>query len=377
MRELPTTRSCPFGPPDGAADEPMTKVRLDTGDEIWFVSRHDLVRQVYGDARFSSEIDGGSHGIPLHRTEPIPGMFIQMDPPRHTRLRRLVTGRFTVQRMKTLRPRIEQIVADQLDHLAAQPRPADLVTHFALPIPSLVICELLGVPYSDRERFQRAGAELMRMDSTAEQSDAALLELSAYLVELLRRPPGPGLLADMIGTGLTEEELAGMAILLLVAGHETTANVLALGTLALLEHPAQLELVRQGKAPDAVDELLRWLSVVDVGLYRLATEPVEIGGRRVEAGEFVTSSLGAANRDPSVFERPQELDVTRPRTHHLAFGFGAHQCLGQNLARMELDIAFPALLRRLPELRLAVPLSSVPFRDEMAIYGVHRLEVTW
>lgn len=382
MRALPTERSCPFAPPDGMADEPAGKVRISTGDEVWLVTRHDLVRQVLGDTRWSSQIDGGYYDQRLHAVEPTPGMFIQMDPPEHTRLRRLLTGRFTVQRMNRLRPRIEAIVAERLDALAEAPRPADLVALFALPIPSLVICELLGVPYGDREEFQRAGQELLRLDGSLEAVDAATMQLVAYLMELIgrkRAAPGDGLLDELLGSGLSDEELTGVAMLLLIAGHETTANMISLGTLLLLRRPDQLALVRDSPeaARTAVDELLRYLSVVDVGMYRRASADLPIGDLAAREGEFVTTSLAAANRDPALCERPDELDVTRPKTPHVAFGFGPHACLGQNLARLEMEIAYPALLRRFPGLRLAVPLEEVPFRDNMSIYGVHRLEVDW
>ncbi|MFI6292615.1 cytochrome P450 [Nonomuraea sp. NPDC050790] len=383
MRQIPMTRSCPFSPPDGATDEELGKVRLGTGDEIWYVTRHDLVRQMFGDTRFSSEVDGGAQGMPLHQAEPQPGMFIQMDPPRHTRLRRMLTGRFTLQRVNRLRPRIEQIVADQLDHVEKQPRPVDLVEHFALPVPSLVICELLGVPYAERETFQVASARLLDQNVSREEAEEAMGGFGVFLLELIaakRARPGEGLLDDLLaGTDLTDEEVAGIAVLLLIAGHETTANMLGLGTLLLLQRPGQLALVRDDPevAKTAVDEMLRYLSVVDSLLMRRASQDLDLGGTTIPEGDFITASLAAANRDPALCENPDDLDVTRPRTHHVAFGFGPHQCLGQNLARMELEIAYPALLRRLPGLRLAVPLEEVPTRDDMLVYGVHRLEVTW
>ncbi|MFD1940006.1 MULTISPECIES: cytochrome P450 [Nonomuraea] len=383
MRALPTDRgTCPFDPPAGMGDEPISKVRLANGDHVWLVTRHDLVRQVLADTRFSSEIDGGFLGVPLRAVEPEPGMFIQMDPPRHTRLRRMMTGRFTVQRMNRLRPRVEQIVTDTLDALGRRPRPADLVEHFALPIPSLVICELLGVPYADREEFQHASAKMLSLTTTVEEQEATALEFAGYLSELIARKraePGEGLLDDLLDTDLSDDELIGVAVLMLIAGHETTANMLSLGTLLLLQHPDQLALVRQSPeaARTAVDELLRYLSIVDVGMYRRANADLELDGHAIPEGDFVTCSLASANRDPALLEHPDELQVTRPKAPHVAFGFGPHQCIGQNLARMEMEIAYPALFRRLPHLRLAVPLEQVPFKNDMAIYGVHRLEVEW
>ncbi|MFI6496082.1 cytochrome P450 [Nonomuraea typhae] len=382
MRSLPTARSCPFAPPDGATDEPIGKVLTQAGDEVWHVAQYDLARQALGETRFSSEINGGFAGMPLVQSEPAPGLFIQMDPPRHTRIRRQLTGSFTLQRMNRLRPRIEQIIADQLDHLEKQPKPVDLVEHFALAVPSLVICELLGVPYSDREHFQRYSAKLINVDSTPAELEQADAEIGAYLFGLLaakRAERGDGLLDDLLDTDLSDEELAGVAVLLLVAGHETTANMLALGTLLLLERPDQLALVRDDPevVKTAVDEMLRYLSVVDTGLFRRASEEMTLGDVTIPEGDFIMPALAAANRDPALCENPDTFDVTRTRTHHLAFGFGPHQCLGQNLARLEMEIAYPALLNRLPGLRLAVPIEEVPKRDNMLVYGVHRLEVTW
>ncbi|MFI9555732.1 cytochrome P450 [Nonomuraea endophytica] len=383
MRQIPMTRSCPFSPPDGAADEALGKVRLNTGDEIWYAATHELVRKLFADTRFSSEVEGGQQGIPLYKAPPPPGMFVQMDPPEHTRVRRLLTGRFTLQRMSRLRPRIEQIIADQLDHVEKQPRPVDLVEHFALPVPTLVICELLGVPYSERETFQIASVRLLDTNLDIETATAALEDFGVFLMELVaakRARPGEGLLDDLLtGTDLSDEEVAGVAVLLLIAGHETSASVLGLGTLLLLQRPDQLALLRDEPevAKTAADEMLRYLSVVDTLLFRRASQDLELNGLTIPEGDFLTVSLAAANRDPSLCENPDVLDLTRPRTHHLAFGFGPHQCLGQNLARMELEIAFPALLRRLPGLRLAVPLEEVPTREGMLVYGVNRLEVTW
>ncbi|WP_157245688.1 cytochrome P450 [Nonomuraea typhae] len=382
MRSLPTARSCPFSPPDGAADEPIGKVRVQTDDEAWYVAKYDLARQMLAETRFSSEVNGGFAGTPLHKSDAPPGMFIQMDAPRHTRIRRLLTGRFTLQRMNRLRPRIEQIVADQLDHLEKQPRPVDLVEHFALPVPSLVICELLGVPYSDRKHFQEYSAKFLHADTTRAELEQADAEIGAYLFGLIaakRAQPGDGLLDDLLDTDLSDEELAGAAVLLLIAGHETTANMLGLGTLLLLERPDQLALVRDDPevVKTAVDEMLRYLSVVDTGLFRRASEDITLGDVTIPEGDFAVVTIAAANRDPVLCEDPDTFDVTRPRTHHLAFGFGPHQCLGQNLARLEMEIAYPALLNRLPGLRLAVPMEEVPTRDDMFIYGVYRMEVTW
>ncbi|TDD29264.1 cytochrome P450, partial [Nonomuraea terrae] len=283
---------------------------------------------------------------------------------------RLLTGRFTVRRMRELEPRIERIAADHLDAMAAAGPPADLVSAYALPIPSLVICELLGVPYDDRGFFQERTARIVRGHDTA----GAIADLSAYLGELVRRrraEPAGDLISDLTGD-LTDEELANVAMILLVAGHETTANMLALGTFALLEHGSAYE-------EGAVEELLRWLSVLQLGApSRVALEDVEVAGTLVRKGETVALTLPVINRDPDEFDDPDALLPGRPEARrHLAFGHGVHQCLGQQLARVELRIGYRALFDRLPGLRLAVPAAEVPLKQGAAVYGVESLPVTW
>jgi cytochrome P450 len=299
----------------------------------------------------------------------------------------MLTRYFTVRRMHALVPRIEQIVTDHLDAMERTGPPADLVQAFALPIPSLVICELLGVPYGDREMFQQWTATLLRLDVDEETATASFEALRQYMLDLVatkRAHPDEALISTLIaqddqGIALTDQELAGIGRLLLVAGHETTANMLALGTYTLLCYPDQLRVLRE--YPDsierAVEELLRYLTIVQFGTVRVAREDIEFAGQHIRAGETVVASLPAANRDPAQFSDPNMLDLTRKPSQHVAFGHGVHQCLGQQLARVEMEIAFPALFRRFPSLRLAVPGEQVPLRDDMAIYGVHALPLTW
>ncbi len=392
VAELPVDRGDPFDPPAVFArlreTALMSRLTYPDGHLGWLVTSFALAREILADNRFSRrrELQHIPRRFPLFNDmkEPAPpGMFIHMDPPNHTRYRRLLTGQFTVRRMKQLEPRIAQIAAERLDAMDRYGSPVDLVREFALPIPSLVICELLGVPYADHERFQHDTHVMLALDSTPEDVLASLVSLYEYLHELVaakRVGPGDDLLSGLAtGSDLTDEELTGIAMLLLLAGHETTANMLGLGTYALLAHPDQLAALRGDPAlvDGAVEELLRYLSIVHIGPTRTALEDVEVGGRTVKAGETVAISLPAANRDPERFEHPDELDVTRPPAGHLAFGYGIHQCLGQQLARAEMRISFPALLRRFPTLRLAVPADEVPLRTDMAIYGVHRLPVAW
>jgi cytochrome P450 len=389
---LPTTRTNPFDPPGELLDDPrpLRRITFADGHLGWFVASHELSRAVLGDQRFSSALEKRRSLVRRPQTEDFslgkpapPGFFIAMDPPDHTRYRRLLTGQFTVRRMKALEPRIERIVDDHLDAMAQAGPPVDLVTAFALPIPSLVICELLGVPYADRERFQRDSAILLGLESSDEAAAAAMASLSGYLTELVDRKqaePTEDLLGGLAAGGeLTRDELVGVAMLLLIAGHETTANMLGLGTFALLTQPEQAEALREGRVDvaNAIEELLRYLTVTQFGGSRTAIEDVELGGEVIRAGESVAIYLPLANRDPARFASGQQLDLTADAHGHLAFGHGVHQCLGQQLARIEMRIAFPALLRRFPTLRLAMPPAEVPVRSAMAIYGVHRLLVEW
>ncbi|TNC29487.1 cytochrome P450 [Amycolatopsis alkalitolerans] len=392
---LPIDRDAgPFDPPTAItrlrAARPVSPLVFPDGHEGWLVTGYDAVRQVMADTRFSSRQDLGVIHVPYETpgmpapTEPspqVPGLFIAMDPPDHTRLRRKLTGAFTVMRMKQLEEHITDIVGRQLDRLAGLTPPVDLVQEFALPVPSLVICELLGVPYADRATFQVNSAKFLVKDQSLEEKMAALGALNGYLAGLVtskRAEPGEDILSDLARQDdLSVEELTGIAFLLLLAGHETTANVLALGTFAFLEHPGQLAELRANPdlLPDAVEEILRYLPVVDV-LYRYATEDVEVGGETIGKGSTVVVSLLAANHDPRRFDG-DPLDVHRKARGHLAFGHGAHQCLGQQLARIELRAGFGGLLRRFPELRLAIPAGEVKLKADMNIYGVHELPVTW
>ncbi|MET7902503.1 cytochrome P450 [Streptomyces sp. NPDC005336] len=395
---LPRERDCPFDPPGayGVLREERRASRLafPDGKVGWLLTRYEDVQELLADDRFSSDRRRTSSPV---SAVPIPeddrrrlGSFIGMDPPEHTRYRRLLTRWFTVRRMRGLQPRIEEIVTGHLDAMERAGPPSDLVEAFARPVPSLVICELLGVPYGDRAAFQRWAFALFRIDGTEEEVYAArdaLWDYMGNLIAVKRRQPDDALLSRLVhgdlgkdpSAPLNDDELTGVGLLLLLAGHETTANMLSLGTYALLRHPGQSRLVRE--RPDlvdqAVEELLRYLTIVQFGTVRAAREDVEIAGVRVRAGETVVASIAAANRDPAHFPDPDELDITRDAAHHIAFGHGVHQCLGQHLARMEMRTGYPALLRRFPTLRLAVPPDQVPLRDDMLVYGVHRLPVTW
>jgi cytochrome P450 len=264
--------------------------------------------------------------------------------------------------------------------------PCDLVESFALPVPSLVIYELLGVPYGDREMFQQRSRQLLSFATEGPELLRGREELRAYMLELVqakRAAPTDDLLSGLASHDgedrLNDEELINIGLLLLIAGHETTANMLGLGTFALLSHPDELARLRNdpGLVDNAVEELLRYLTIVQFGLVRVATEDVTLDGRAIRAGEPVVLSLPAANRDPAHFADPDRLDLGRETLGHLSFGHGVHQCLGQQLARVEMRIGFSHLLAHLPGLRLAVPAEQVRMRDDMFIYGVEALPVTW
>jgi cytochrome P450 len=385
----------PFDPPRHITRlreaRPVSPLLFPDGHQGWIVTGYDALRQLMADTRFSSRQDIGILHVPYEvpgmpaATEPspqVPGLFIAMDPPDHTRLRRMLTGAFTVKRMKQLEEHIADIAERQLDELARLTPPVDLVKEFAQPIPSLVICELLGVPYTDRESFQANSATFLEKDVSLEDKMAAYGALTTYLAELVMRKratPGEDILSDLArNDDLSIEELTGIAFLLLLAGHETTANMLALGTFALLEHPEQLAELRANPdlMPGAVEELMRYLSVVDI-LYRYATEDIELGGETIGKGSTVVVSMLAANHDPRHFDNPDTLDIHRKARSHLSFGHGIHQCLGQQLARIEMRAGFDGLLRRFPTLKLAIPAAEVKLRTDMNIYGVHELPVTW
>ncbi|GLY24118.1 cytochrome P450 [Micromonospora sp. NBRC 101691] len=389
---LPTARrpGCPFDPPaelvDARRHGPISRYPFPGGVPGWLVTGYDLVRSVLADPRFSSRkelmrhptIDYGDIEVPPAP----PGEFLLMDEPRHSRYRKPLMGRFTVRRMRLLTERVEQITADHLDAMAAAGPPTDLVTAFARPIPAIVICELLGVPYQDRGAFQDQVDSFMNGETSDEDLFAAYTATQDYLAELVaakRANPTDDVLSDLTDSDLTDEELKGMALILLAAGLDTTANMLALGTFALLRNPEQLAALRAdpGLADGAVEELLRYLSVAKTFM-RTALEDVEVGGQTIRAGSPVILSYHTANRDPERFADPHVLDLRRQDGGHLAFGHGIHQCLGQQLARVELRVAFPALVDRFPTLRLAVPPEEVDLRPETAdIYGVKSLPVTW
>jgi cytochrome P450 len=352
--------------------------------EVRAVTRYADVRAVFGHEHAETGPDTTPDPDAPRTLFTQPGFLLNYNGPEHARLRRMLTSAFTVRRLQQLRPWIERIVDDRLTEIAGAGPVVDLVPEFALPIPSLVICELLGVPYADRARFQHQSAVLLDLTKTAQEQFDNYAAMHAYMADLiatLRAEPGDSLLGSVIreqGDELTDEELVGFGNLLLVAGHETTSNMIGLSTLALLQNPEQFAAVRDDETVTntAVEELLRYLSIV-AQLNRRVVEDFDLNGRPVKAGERLLLSVLAANHDRELIGDETSLNVRRKPVAHLAFGFGPHQCLGQQLARIELRVALPALLRRFPSLRLAVPLEDVGFRVLSPVYGLKSLPLTW
>ncbi|MFC4113829.1 cytochrome P450 [Nonomuraea zeae] len=398
-QSFPVQRTCPFAPPPEyerlREQAPLVRASL-PGGEVWLVTRHAEAQQVLMGAGISTNPATPGHPNHLLSAEPLMperlealeqtavGHFIDLDPPAHTRFRRLLIPEFTVRRVKELRPGIQRFTDQLIDDLLAGDGEAELVEAFGLALPSLVICQLLGVPYAEHEFFQSRTRLMLSAAKDPKAGFAAMMEIRSYLDELVTRAeasPEDDLLGRLINTGqLTHDELAGVIFLLLVAGHETTANMIPLAALTLMRHPDQLAALRADPSgwPMAVDELLRYHSIVDwVAFDRVATEDQKIGGQLVRKGEGIFVLGASANRDERVFERPDEFDAARGARHHVAFGYGVHQCLGQNLARAELEIALRTLFERIPTLRVTMADEDLPAKYDGFIFGLTALPVAW
>ncbi|MGW2172900.1 cytochrome P450 [Streptomyces sp. NPDC001705] len=389
---FPQDRTCPYHPPAAydplRATRPLARVTLFDGRPVWLVTGHTTARRLLADQRLSTDRTRDGFPATSARLTAVRGRspaLLGVDDPEHRAQRRMVIPEFTLKRAAAMRPRIQEIVDERLDAMIARGRSADLVPAFALPVPSMVICALLGVPYADHDFFEEQSRLLLRgprPEDTLEARD----RLESYLGELVdrkRKEPGEGLLDDLVRQQLSEgaldrDQLIAFAVILLVAGHETTANMISLGTFTLLRNPGRLAELRAdpGLLPGAVEELMRVLSIAD-GLLRTAVEDIEVEGHTIRAGDGVVFSTSVINRDETVYPEPDALDWHRPARHHVAFGFGIHQCLGQNLARAELEIALRSLFERLPELRLAAPAEEIPFKPGDTIQGMLELPVAW
>jgi cytochrome P450 len=367
---------------------PVVLAELPDGSTAWLVCGHEQVRQMAVDPRCSRALavsaDRAQQGYEVLAGASINGI----DPPEHTRLRKLVASAFTTRRVEALRPRVAGLVDELIDALLCQPQPADLVSGFSLPLPVQVICEMLGVPTEDMEQFH-AWSDTVMGDWERNSNDvmAALFAMFGYfgkLIELKRAQPADDLMTALIAARdqadrLSEDELMVMGCTLLIGGHETTANVINQSLLALFDHPDELAKLRADPdlIPGAVEEFLRCLQLGGLAPARVTSEEVRIGSQTIPAGEVVIPLYDVANSDPSVFANPDRFDVTRACANHLAFGFGVHHCIGAQLARMELQEAFRGLLGRMTGLRLAVPAEQLRFKQGMAIHSLSELPVKW
>ncbi|MBM2620139.1 cytochrome P450 [Actinoplanes sp. LDG1-06] len=390
----PIGRECPYRPShrNTALRErgPVAPVRLYDGRVVWLVTGYAESRALLADRRVS--IDPHHANFPVLSAD-MAGLedtgytdvLIGVDPPVHTRQRAMLISSFAKRRIDELRPALERIVDDRLDEMLARPdRTADLVSAFALPVPAMAICMLMGVPYEDREAFEKPARALF--DPDPERAEAAVAAMTAYFGDLVDQKtarPGEGLLDDLIAdpafpVELGRDDLVQYAMLMLIAGQDTTANVISLGMMALLRHPAQFAALRDNPAlvPGAVEEIMRYVSLIEC-ISRAALADIEIGGQRIAAGDGILIGAGAANFSTELLDRPEEFDVRRGNRRHLGFGHGIHQCIGQNLARLELELAFGGIVRRMPGLRLAVPESEVPTSVTGPLERVECLPVTW
>jgi cytochrome P450 len=391
-------RTAPLDPPAGyraiQGQGGIGKARLWNGSTTWLVTRLEDVRTVLSDNETFSTI-AHKPGYPMMapgRAEILLNerpTFNRLDPPRHTELRRMLTREFTVKRIQEMRPWLEQIVEELLDCMEEAGPPADLVTAVALPLPTLVISRLLGVPYEDHEFFQERTATKLNLETGPGVSLAAQRDVLVYLDRLMREKAedsskpddilGRLMREQVIPGNLSHEDAVQMAEMVIVAGHETTANMITLGLITLLQHPDQFTALRADRSlmPSAIEEMLRYLTITHFNGARVAVKDTELSGQPVKAGEGVWALLPAANRDAAAFSDPDRFDITRNDRQHVTFGFGVHQCLGQGLARLELDIFFNRLLDRFPGIELAIPFERIPFKHDAFIFGVKCLPVRW
>jgi cytochrome P450 len=396
--DFPMARAagCPFAPPPTVLDRSDTaqlfKVRIWDGSTPWLITGYEAIRSLFGDGRAS--VDDRKPGYPhwnegmLATVHKRPRSVFTSDAEEHTRYRRMLSKPFTFKRVEALRPAVQKITEDHIDAILTGPKPADLVEQLCLPIPSLVISELLGVPYEDAGFFQEQASRGMSRYASAEDAAEGAGALARYLKNLLLTKmdePSEDMVSDLAERVKAEEitvrEAAQLATGILIAGHETTAGQLEISIVALLENPDQLALLRDADDPKviatAVEELFRYCSIIQTGQRRIATEDIEVGGETIRAGDGIILDVAPANWDARQFTHPDRLDLRRDEGPHVGLGYGRHQCVGQQLARMELQIVLPTLLRRIPEMRLAIPRDELPFKHDALAYGLYELPVTW
>lgn len=396
--EYPMERSagCPFAPPQQMLEmndaKPLTRVRIWNGTTPWLITGHEVARALFSDSRVS--VDDRIEGFPhwnehmLSTVDKRPRSVFTSDAEEHTRFRRMLSKPFTFRRVEGLRPVIQQVTDECIDAILAGPQPADIVAKLALPVPTRVISDMLGVPYEDHEFFQHHANVGLARYASAEDGQKGAMSLHKYLINLVEKKmaePSEDAVSDLaerVTAGeISVKEAAQLGTGLLIAGHETTANMIGIGVLALLENPEQAALLRDSDDPkfiaNAAEELMRYLSIIQNGQRRVAIEDIEIGGETIKAGEGIIIDLAPANWDAAAYPNPDQLDFTRDASQELGFGYGRHQCVGQQLARAELQIVFQTLLRRIPTMTLAIPFDDVPFKHDRLAYGVYELPVTW
>jgi cytochrome P450 len=385
---------CPFAPPPQMLgnDSGLSRVRIWDGSTPWLVTGHEEARALFADSRVS--VDDRRAGFPhwnehmLSTVDKRPRSVFTSDAEEHTRFRRMLSKPFTFRRVEGLRPAIQKITDECIDAILAGPQPADIITALALPVPTVVISEMLGVPYEDHEFFQHHANVGLARYASAEDGQKGAMSLAQYLINLVeakQKNPAEDAVSDLaerVNAGeISVKEAAQLGTGLLIAGHETTANMIGIGVLALLENPEQADLMRNTEEPkviaNAVEELMRYLSIIQNGQRRVAVDDIDISGHTIRAGEGIIIDLAPSNWDAKAFPHPDKLDLSRDAGQQLGFGYGRHQCVGQQLARAELQIVFHTLLRRIPTLRLAIPFDEVPFKHDRLAYGVYELPVTW
>lgn len=391
---FPMHRGCPFAPPADYAtlrsEDPVARVTMPTGREAWAVTRYEDVRALLADPRISADIrhanfpafSQGEHEVGA-KLRP----FLRTDAPDHTRYRKMLIPEFTVRKARAMRPAVQAIADELIDEMLALPAPVDFITYYANAVSTSVICELLGIPKDNLEFFRNVTRISGSRTSTDQEVAAALNELFTLITEVVERrreEPGDDLLSqlvtDHLQTGnITLPELLSVVGITINGGRVSSTSMIALSTLLLLQRPELMEELRADPAliPDALEELLRVTSISDALPARVATEDITLSGRTIPAGDGVIGLLAGANHDAEMFPDPEQIDFHRTNKRHLAFGHGVHQCIGQNVARMELEIALETLIRRVPTLRLAVPYEEIEFMPDAHTFGVERMLVAW
>ena len=386
---------CPFELPEQLRrlreEEPTSRITIWNGSHPWLLTRYEDIRAVQADPRFSVDrrwpnFPHASPGAQMRSAGS--RMFFGMDNPQHAKFRGMLIPEFSNRRVKALRPAVRKVVDGLLEDMDGRTPPVDLVDVFAARVPAMVLCELLGLPYADHEFFSRNVRARLTLTTSEEQARRDHEELMSYLGDLIRRreeEPTDDLVGrlvrDRVCTGqITRDEALAMIEVLLAAGYSATGGTIALGTLVLLTHPEQASIIREGTEEEvavAVEEVIRYVNTTHLGRRRVAMEDVEVGGVTIRTGEGLIAADAIGNRDPEVFEDPETPNLRRDPNPHLVFGLGAHQCLGQQLARMQLHLAYTGLLRRFPTLRLAASVSDLTFRPEATVYTVAEVPVSW